>query len=112
MFSSIDNLEYPAVMNYFFGGLAPTETYLNLVNIYKESALWRSSVRRKAAQFKCGRTTDEDDLREGLPKMAIRDQNREKEHNMIQGILHLTVYNIARSKRISEERLGCISHED
>jgi hypothetical protein len=62
----IDKLEYRAVIKFFVKeGLTPNEIHSKFIKVYGDSSPSFSTVKKWAAEFKCGRTSLEDDPREG-----------------------------------------------
>jgi len=73
----MDKIEYRAVIEFFVKkGLAPNEI------IWSSSPLF-STIKKWAAEFKRGRTSIEDDTREGRPKSATTPQIIEQVHDMV-----------------------------
>lgn len=109
----MDKLEYRSVIKFFvLDGLSPSDIHPKLVKVYKDSAPSLSTVKKWAAEFKRGRTSVEDDQREGRPKTANVKENREKIRKMILDDRRLKVYEIAETVGISEERVRHILHEE
>jgi hypothetical protein len=67
----MDKIEYRAVIKFFIKeGLTPNEIHSKFINVYGDSSPSFSAIKKWAALFKCGRTSLEDDPREGRPKSA------------------------------------------
>jgi len=69
-------------------------------------------LRNGAADFKRGRTSLEDDSREGRLKSATIPEIIEKVHDMVLDDRRMKVREIAGSIGISKERVGYILHEE
>jgi len=62
----IDKIEYHAVINFFVKeGLTPDKIHLKFTEVYEDSSPSFSTITNWAAEFKRGRTSLEDDPREG-----------------------------------------------
>ena len=67
----MNKLEYRTVIKYFIlGGLTPKEIHPKSTKVYGNSVNSISTVKKWAAEFKRGRTSLEDNPREGQPKTA------------------------------------------
>jgi histone-lysine N-methyltransferase SETMAR len=67
----MDKIEYRAVIKCFVKeGLTPNEIHSKFIKVYADSSPSFSTIWKWAAQFKRGRTSLEDDPREGRPKSA------------------------------------------
>ncbi|CAK9803078.1 hypothetical protein ANTQUA_LOCUS3572 [Anthophora quadrimaculata] len=67
----MEKIEYRAVIKFFvLDSLTPTEIHPKLLKVYKDATSSLSTVKKWAALFKSGRTSLEDDPREGHPKTA------------------------------------------
>jgi transposase len=76
--------EYRAVIKFFVKeGLTPNETHSKFIDVYGDSSASFSSIKKWAAEFKCGRTSLEDDPREGRPKSATTPEFIEQVHDML-----------------------------
>ena len=65
----IDKIEYRAVIKFFVKeGLTPNEIHSKFIKVYGDSSPSFSTIKKWAAEFKRGRTSLEDDPREGHPK--------------------------------------------
>ena len=53
----------------------PKNIHSKLIKVYGDSSPSFSTVKKWAAEFKCGRTSLEDDPREGRPKNATNTRN-------------------------------------
>jgi histone-lysine N-methyltransferase SETMAR len=67
-----------------------------------------STIKKWAAQFKHGRTSLEDDSREGRPKIATTPKFMEQVHDMVLDDRRMKVREIAETIDISKERVGYI----
>jgi hypothetical protein len=99
----MDKIEYCAVIKFFVKeGLMPNE-------IHSPSFL---TIKKWAAEFKCGRTSLEDDPCEGRPKSATPPEIIEQVHLMVWDDQRMKVRKIAETTYISKEHVGYILHED
>lgn len=109
----MDKLEYRAVIKFFvLDGLTPKEIHPKLTKVYGDSAPSISTVKKWAAEFKRGRTSLEDDPREGRPKTATTPEIVEKIHNIVLDDRRVKVSEIALAMRISEKRVQNILHQE
>lgn len=107
----MDKLEYRAVIKFFvLDGLTPKEIHPKLTKVYGDSAPSMSTVKKWAAEFKRGRTSLEDDPREGRPKTATTPETIEKVHDIVLDDRRVKVSEIAEAVGISEERVRNILH--
>jgi transposase len=80
----MDKIEYRVVIKFFVKeDLTPNEIHLKFINIYGDSSPSFSTTKKWAAEFKCGRTSLEDDPREGRPKSATTPEIIEQMHDMV-----------------------------
>jgi histone-lysine N-methyltransferase SETMAR len=71
-----------------------------------------STIKKWAAEFKRGRTSLEDDPREGCPKSAPPPEIIEQVHDMVLNDWRIKVCEIAETIGISKEHVGYILHEE
>jgi histone-lysine N-methyltransferase SETMAR len=71
-----------------------------------------STIKKWAAEFKRGRTSLENDPREGRPKIATTPEIIEQVHDMLLDNQRMKVREIAETIGISKERVGYILHEE
>jgi transposase len=86
MFVSLkmDKIEHCAVIKFFIKvGLTPNEIHSKFVNVYGDSSLSFSTIKKWAAVYKRGRTSLEDDSREGRPKSATTPEIIEQVQDMV-----------------------------
>ena len=77
----MDKIEYRAVKKFFVKeGLTPNEIHLKFIKVYGDSSPSFSTIKKWAAEFKRGRTSLEDDPREGRPKSATTPEIIEQMH--------------------------------
>ena len=82
--SSMDKTEYRAVIKFFVKeGLTPNEIHSKFIKVYGDSPPSFSTIKKWAAEFKRGRTSLEDDPREGCPKSATTPEIIEQVHDMV-----------------------------
>jgi len=80
----MDKIEYRAVIKFFVKeGLTPNEIHSKFIKVYGDSSPLFSTIKKWAAEFKCGRTSLEDDSREGRPKSATTPEIIEQVHDML-----------------------------
>jgi histone-lysine N-methyltransferase SETMAR len=66
----MDKIEYCAVIKFFVNeGLTPNEIHSKFIKVYGDSSTSFSTIKKWAAEFKRGRTSLEDDPREGRQKV-------------------------------------------
>jgi hypothetical protein len=68
----MDKIEYHAVIKFFVKeGLMPKEIHSKFIKVYWDSSSPSfSTIKIRAAKFRCGHTSLEDDPREGCQKNA------------------------------------------
>jgi transposase len=67
----MDKTEYCAVIKFFVTeGSTPNEIHSKFIKVYGDSSPSFSTIKKWAAEFKCGRTSLKDDPREERPKSA------------------------------------------
>jgi len=85
---------------------------LKFIKVYGDSFPSFTTIKKWAAEFKCGRTSLEDDPREGRPKSATTPKIIEQVHDMVLDDRRMKVREIAETIGISKERVGYILHEE
>jgi transposase len=70
-----------------------------------------STIKKWAAEFKCGRTSLEGDPREGRPKSETTPEIIEQVHDMVLDDRRIKVHEIAETTGISEECVEYILRE-
>jgi len=109
----MDKIEYRAVTKFFVKeGSTPNEIHSKFINFYGDSSPLFSTITKWAAEFKRGRTSLEDDPREGRPKSATTSKFMEQVHDMVLDDRRMKVREIAETIGISKERVGYILHEE
>jgi histone-lysine N-methyltransferase SETMAR len=109
----MDKIEYRAVIKYFVRkGLTPNQINSKFIKVYEDSSPSFSTIKEWAAEFKRGRTSLEDDPREGRPKSATTPEIIEQVHDMVFNDRRMKVREIAETTGISKERVGYILHEE
>jgi histone-lysine N-methyltransferase SETMAR len=84
----MDKTEYREVIKFFVKeGLTPNEIQSQFIKVYGDSSPSFSTIKKWAAEFKRGRTSLEDDPREGLPKSATTPEIIEQVHDMVLDVL-------------------------
>jgi len=75
----MDKIECRAVIKFFVKeGLTPKEFHSKFINVYGDSSPSFSTIKKWAAEFKRGRTSLEDDPREGRPKIQQHQKSLNK----------------------------------
>jgi histone-lysine N-methyltransferase SETMAR len=109
----MDKIEYRAVIKFFVKeGLTPNEIHSKFIKVYGDYSPSFSTTKEWAAEFKRGRTSLEDDPREGRPKSATTPEIIEQVHDMVLNDRWMKVRKIAETIGISKERVGYILHEE
>jgi histone-lysine N-methyltransferase SETMAR len=105
----MDKIEYRAVIEFFVKeGSTPNEILSNFIKVYGDSYPAFSTIKKWAAEYKRGRTSLEDDPREGCPKSATAPEIIEQMHDMVLDDGRMKVREIAETVGISKERVGYI----
>jgi histone-lysine N-methyltransferase SETMAR len=74
----MDKIEYCAVIKFFVKeGLTPNEIHSKFIKVYGDSSSF-STIKKWAAEFKRGRTSLEDDSREGRPEVQQHQKSMNK----------------------------------
>jgi len=106
----MDKTEYRAVIKFFVKeGLTPNEIHKSLWGLF---SFVFSTIKKRAAEFKHGRTSLEDDPREGRPKSETTPEIIERVHDMVLDDRLMKVRKIAETICISKEHVGYILHEE
>jgi transposase len=80
----MDKILYHAVIKFFVKeGLTPKEIHSKFIKVYGDSSPSFSTIKKWAAEFKCGHTNLEDDPCEGRPKSASTPEIIEQVHSML-----------------------------
>jgi histone-lysine N-methyltransferase SETMAR len=109
----IDKIEYRAVIKFFVKeGLTLNVINSKSIKVYGDSSPSFSTIKKWAAEFKCGRTGLEDDSREGRPKSATTPEIIEQVHDTVLDDRRMKVREIAETIGISKECVGYILHEE
>jgi len=109
----MDKTEYRAVIKFFVKeGLTPNEIHSKFIKVYGDCSASFSIIKKWAAEFKRGRTSLENDPREGRPKSATTPEIIEQVHDMVLDDRRMKVCEIAETIGISKERVGYILHEE
>jgi len=89
----------------------PNEIHSKFINVYGDSSPSFSTIKKWAAEFKRGRTSLEDDPREGHPKSAT-SEIMEQVHDMVLDDRRMKVRETAKTICLSKQRVGYILHEE
>jgi transposase len=109
----MDKTEYCAVIKFLVKeGLMPNEIHSKFIKVYGDSSSSSSTIKKWAAKFKRGRTSLEDDPREGHKKSATTQEIIEQVHNMVLDDKQTKVREIAETIGISKEGVGYILYEE
>ena len=109
----MDKIEYHAVIKFFVKeGLTPNEINSKFIRVYGDSSPLFSTIKKRVAEFKHGRTSLEDDPREGCSKRPTPPEIIEQVHNMVLDDQRIKVREIAGTIGISKECVGYILHEE
>jgi len=108
----MDKIEYRAVIFFVKEGLMSNEIHIKFIKVYGDSSPLFSTIKKWAAEFKCGRTSLEDGPCEGRPKSAPPPEISEQVHDMVLDDRRMKVREIAETISISKERVGYILHEE
>jgi len=80
----MDKTEYRAVIKFFVKeGLTPNKIHSKFIKVYGDSSSSFSTIKKRTAEFKRGRTSLEDDPRGGRPKSAATPEIIEQVHDMV-----------------------------
>jgi transposase len=109
----MDKIEFRAVIKFFVKeGLTPNEIYSKFVKVYGDSSPSFSTIKKWAAEFKRGRTSLEDDPREGRSKSATTPELIEQVHDMVLAERRMKLREISETVGISKEGVGYILYEE
>lgn len=107
-FFTMEKIEYRAVIKFLFlEGVAPKEIHERMLKVYNDCSPTIRTVERWVAEFKRGRTSLEDDPREGRPKSASTPEIIAKIQDMVLENRRLTERDLVEALHIS---LGSVSH--
>jgi hypothetical protein len=113
VFLKTDKIEYCAVIKFFVKeGLAPSEIHSKFIKVYGDSSPPFSTIKKRAAEFKHGHTSLEDDTRKGCPKSVTAPEIIEQVHYMVLDDRQIKVRKTAETIGISKECVGYILHEE
>jgi len=80
----MDKIEYREIIKFFAKeGSKPNEIHSKFIKVYGDSSPSFSTIKKWAAEFKCGRTSHEDDPRDGRPKSATTPEIIKQVHGMV-----------------------------
>jgi histone-lysine N-methyltransferase SETMAR len=74
----MDKIEYRAVIKFFVKGLTPNEIHSRFIKVYGDFSSSFLTIKKWAAEFKRGRTSLEDDPREGVQKVQHHQRSLNK----------------------------------
>jgi hypothetical protein len=108
----MDTIEYRVVRKFFVKeGLMPKKINLKFIKVYGNSSSF-STIKKRAAEFKHGRTSLEDDSCERRPKSATTPEIIKQVNYMLLDDWRMKVCKIAETIGISKELVGYILHEE
>jgi histone-lysine N-methyltransferase SETMAR len=90
----------------------PNEIHSKFIKVYGDSSPLFSTVKKWAAEFKCGCTSLEDDPCKGRPKSAPPPEIIEQVYDMVLDDWQMKVCEIAETIGISKECVGYILHKE
>jgi histone-lysine N-methyltransferase SETMAR len=103
----MDKTEYRAAIKFIVKeGLTPNEIHSKFIKIHGDSSPLFSTIKKWAAEFKRGRTSLEDNPREGHPKSATPPEIIEQVHDMVLDDQRMKMRETAETIGISNERVG------
>jgi hypothetical protein len=109
----MDKIEYRAVIKFFVKeSLMPNEIHSKFIKVYGDSSPLFSTIKKWASEFKCDRTSLEDDPREECPKSATTPEIIEQVHDMVLDDQWMKVLEVAEIIGISKECVGYILLEE
>jgi len=109
----MDKIEYGAVIKLFVKeGLTLNEIHSKFIKVYGDSSLSFSTIKKWAAEFKCGRSSLEDNPRDGRPKSTTTPEIVEQVHDMSLDDGRMKVREISETIGISKESVGYILHKE
>jgi transposase len=92
----MDKIEYRAVIKFFVKeGFTPNEIHSKFIKVYGDSSRSFSTIKKWAVEFKRGRTSLEDESREGHPKSATTTESIKQVHDMVLDDRQMKVREIA-----------------
>lgn len=107
-FFNMEKIKYRAVIEFLFlKGVEPKEIHEQLFEVYKDSSPSLATVYNWVAEFKRGRTSLEDDPRQGRPKSASTPEIIAKIQDMVLEDRRLTERDLVEAVDIS---LGSVNH--
>jgi len=94
----MDKIQYRAVIKLFAKeDLVPTEIHSKFIKVYGDSSASFATIKKWAAEFKSGRTSLEDDPREGRPKSATPPPEIiEQVHDMVLDVRRMKYVKLLR----------------
>ena len=90
----------------------PNGIHSKFIKVYGDSSPSFSTIKKWAAKIKRGRTSLEDDPREGRPKSATPPEIIEQVHDMLLDDRRMKALEIAETIDISKECVGYILYEE
>lgn len=104
----MEKIKYRAVIEFLFlEGLRAKDIHERILRVYKDATPSISTVERWVAEFKRGRTSLEDDPRQGRPKTATTSEIVKKTQEIVLGNRQVTERDLVEALGIS---LGSVSN--
>ena len=105
-------VEYRAVIRYLYlKGKTGKEIHGELADVYGSSAPAYAQVKFWVGEFKCGRTSVEDEARSGRPLDAINEEMCKKVWDLVYSDRRIQVEEIAQALGISHGSVSTILHD-
>jgi histone-lysine N-methyltransferase SETMAR len=109
----MDKTEYRAIIKFFIKeGLTSNEIHSKFIKVYEDSPPSFSTIKKWAAEFKCGHTSLEADPHEGHAKSATTPEIIEPVHGMVLDNWRMKVPEITETIGFSKEHVGYILYEE
>lgn len=97
-----DRLKQRAVIEFLTKeGCTAVEIHVRLQNVYGDSVIDISNVRRWVRRFREGETEVNDKARSGRPSSAVNPENREQVDGLIRGNRRITIAEVAEELQVS-----------
>jgi histone-lysine N-methyltransferase SETMAR len=100
----MDKTEYRTVKKFFVKeSLTTNEIHSKFIKVYADSSPSFSTIKKRAAEFKRGRTSLETDARDGRPKSATTPEIIQQVRDMVLDDRRMKVREIAETIDISKD---------
>ena len=104
-------VEYRAIPYLYLKGKTGQEIHCELTNVYGSSAPSYAQVKLWVGEFKCSRTSLEDETRSGRPSDATDEETCNKVRDLVYSDRRVDVEEIANALHISHSRVSTILHD-